>query len=35
MDVVLLTRMMALGLGAWDMIDSQLFREPKLVSLLF
>lgn len=29
-DVVLLTRMMALGLGAWDMIDSQLFREPKL-----
>ncbi|XP_063422559.1 negative elongation factor B-like [Mytilus trossulus] len=30
MDVVLLTRMMALGLGAWDMIDSQLFREPKL-----
>ena len=34
-DVVLLTRMMALGLGAWDMIDSQLFREPKLeISLI-
>lgn len=29
-DIILLVRMMALGLGAWDMIDSQLFREPKL-----
>ena len=28
----LLIRMVALGLGAWDMIDSQLFKEPKLVS---
>ena len=28
----LLIRMVALGLGAWDMIDSQQFKEPKLVS---
>lgn len=30
-DLQLLVRMIALGLGAWDMIDSQLFREPRLV----
>ena len=29
----LLIRMVALGLGAWDMIDSQQFKEPKLVSV--
>uniref|UniRef100_S4RJZ0 Negative elongation factor complex member B n=1 Tax=Petromyzon marinus TaxID=7757 RepID=S4RJZ0_PETMA len=29
-DLQLLLRMLALGLGAWDMIDSQAFREPKL-----
>ncbi|KAK3591465.1 hypothetical protein CHS0354_033464 [Potamilus streckersoni] len=29
-DLQLLVRMISLGLGAWDMIDSQLFREPKL-----
>lgn len=34
-EIVLLVRMMGLGLGSWDMIDSQLFREPKLESSLF
>lgn len=32
--MLLLLRMLGLGLGAWDMIDSQVFKEPKLVSLL-
>ena len=31
-DMQLLIRMVSLGLGAWDMIDSQQFKEPKLVS---
>ncbi|MEE6504970.1 hypothetical protein FKM82_005394 [Ascaphus truei] len=29
-DLLLLLRMLSLGHGAWDMIDSQVFREPKL-----
>ncbi|KAM4663359.1 negative elongation factor B [Discoglossus pictus] len=29
-DLLLLMRMLSLGHGAWDMIDSQIFREPKL-----
>lgn len=29
-DMYLLLRMLGLGLGAWDMIDSQVFKEPKL-----
>ena len=29
--MLLLLRMVGLGLGAWDMIDSQQFKEPKLV----
>lgn len=29
-DLLLLLRMLSLGQGAWDMIDSQIFREPKL-----
>ncbi|XP_064616465.1 negative elongation factor B-like [Liolophura sinensis] len=33
-DIVLLLRMLLLGLQAWDMIDSQVFKEPKLESLL-
>ena len=28
--LILLLRMLALGLGAWEMIESQDFREPKL-----
>lgn len=28
--LVLMLRMLALGLHSWDMIESQLFREPKL-----
>lgn len=31
-DLLLLLRMLSLGQGAWDMIDSQVFKEPKLVS---
>lgn len=31
-DLLLLVRLMALGLNAWDMIDCQVFKEPKLVS---
>ncbi|KAK6190778.1 hypothetical protein SNE40_002569 [Patella caerulea] len=34
-DLQLLIRMMALGLGAWSMIDSQCFKEPKLDISLF
>ncbi|ESO90747.1 hypothetical protein LOTGIDRAFT_227518 [Lottia gigantea] len=34
-DLQLLIRMMALGLGAWNMIDSQCFKEPKLDASLF
>lgn len=30
-DLLLLLRMLSLGQGAWDMIDSQIFKEPKLV----
>ena len=30
---MLLLRMLSLGLGAWEMIDSQQFKEIKLVSL--
>ena len=30
-DCVLLLRMLSLGLGAWNMIDSQQFKEAKLV----
>lgn len=30
-DLILLVRLMALGFAAWDMIDSQVFKEPKLV----
>jgi len=33
-DIVLLLRMLGLGLGAWDMIDNQVFKEPKLVQPL-
>ncbi|KAG8447461.1 hypothetical protein GDO86_014812 [Hymenochirus boettgeri] len=29
-ELLLLLRMLSLGHGAWDMIDSQVFREPKL-----
>ncbi|XP_781074.3 negative elongation factor B [Strongylocentrotus purpuratus] len=29
-DLTSLLRMLSLGLGAWDMLDSQRFREPKL-----
>ena len=28
--LILLLRILAIGLQAWDMIDSQMFREPKL-----
>lgn len=31
-DLLLLLRMLSLGQGAWDMIDSQVFKEPKMVS---
>lgn len=34
-DLQLLVRMIALGLGAWDMIDSQVFREPRLEAHFF
>ncbi|KAH3791938.1 negative elongation factor B-like [Dreissena polymorpha] len=29
-DMLLLLRMLGLGLGAWDMIDNQVFKEPVL-----
>ncbi|XP_061010030.1 negative elongation factor B [Dama dama] len=29
-DLLLLLRLLALGQGAWDMIDSQVFKEPKM-----
>ncbi|XP_038623833.1 negative elongation factor B [Tachyglossus aculeatus] len=29
-DLMLLLRMLSLGQGAWDMIDSQVFKEPKM-----
>nr|XP_033476331.1 negative elongation factor B [Epinephelus lanceolatus] len=29
-DLMLLLRMLSLGQGAWDMIDSQVFKEPRL-----
>lgn len=28
----MLLRLLALGQGAWDMIDSQVFKEPKMVT---
>lgn len=31
---MLLLRMLSLGQGAWDMIDSQVFKEPRLVCAL-
>uniref|UniRef100_A0A674AZL5 Negative elongation factor complex member B n=1 Tax=Salmo trutta TaxID=8032 RepID=A0A674AZL5_SALTR len=30
-DLMLLLRMLSLGQGAWDMIDSQVFKEPRLL----
>ncbi|KAK1333958.1 hypothetical protein QTO34_004956 [Cnephaeus nilssonii] len=30
-DLLLLLRLLALGQGAWDMIDSQVFKEPRMV----
>lgn len=30
---MLLLRMLSLGQGAWDMIDSQVFKEPRLVRM--
>uniref|UniRef100_A0A8D0PQA0 Negative elongation factor complex member B n=1 Tax=Sus scrofa TaxID=9823 RepID=A0A8D0PQA0_PIG len=33
-DLLLLLRLLALGQGAWDMIDSQVFKEPKMVTFL-
>uniref|UniRef100_UPI00358FE5E8 negative elongation factor B-like isoform X2 n=1 Tax=Myxine glutinosa TaxID=7769 RepID=UPI00358FE5E8 len=33
-DLLLLLRMLSLGLAAWDMIDSQVFKEPKLACIL-
>uniref|UniRef100_G1RD81 Negative elongation factor complex member B n=1 Tax=Nomascus leucogenys TaxID=61853 RepID=G1RD81_NOMLE len=33
-DLLLLLRLLALGQGAWDMIDSQVFKEPKMVTSL-
>jgi len=27
--------MLSLGLGAWQIIDSQVFTEPKLVSVIY
>lgn len=32
-DLMLLLRMLSLGQGAWDMIDSQVFKEPRLVRI--
>lgn len=32
-DLLLLLRMLSLGQGAWDMIDSQVFKEPRMVRL--
>ncbi|XP_014385174.1 PREDICTED: negative elongation factor B [Myotis brandtii] len=29
-DLLLLLRLLALGQGAWDMIDSQVFKEPRM-----
>uniref|UniRef100_A0A671NU58 Negative elongation factor B-like n=1 Tax=Sinocyclocheilus anshuiensis TaxID=1608454 RepID=A0A671NU58_9TELE len=29
-DLLLLLRMLSLGQGAWDMIDSQVFKEPRM-----
>ncbi|KAG8141744.1 putative Cofactor of BRCA1 isoform 1 protein [Naja naja] len=33
-ELLLLLRMLSLGQGAWDVIDSQIFKEPKLVDLI-
>lgn len=33
-DMLLLLRMLGLGLGAWDIIDNQVFKEPKLEPVL-
>jgi len=32
-DLLSALRMLSLGLGAWQIIDSQVFTEPKLVSV--
>jgi len=32
-DLLFALRMLSLGLGAWQIIDSQVFTEPKLVSV--
>ena len=34
-DLQLLCRMTALGLGAWEMIDSSNFKEPRLEPTFF
>lgn len=34
-DLMLLLRMLSLGQGAWDMIDSQVFKEPRLVRTVY
>jgi len=31
-DLLFALRMLSLGLGAWQIIDSQVFTEPKLVN---
>ncbi len=33
-ELILLLRMLTLGLNAWDMIDSQHFKEPKIETQL-
>uniref|UniRef100_A0A8C1CIR5 Negative elongation factor complex member B n=1 Tax=Cyprinus carpio carpio TaxID=630221 RepID=A0A8C1CIR5_CYPCA len=33
-DLLLLLRMLSLGQGAWDMIDSQVFKEPRMAGLV-
>jgi len=33
-DLLFALRMLSLGLGAWQIIDSQVFTEPKLVSVI-
>jgi len=34
-DLLFALRMLSLGLGAWQIIDSQVFTEPKLVSVSY
>jgi len=33
-DLLFALRMLSLGLGAWQIIDSQVFTEPKLVGVM-